>query len=198
MLWNRITKFASLCMSAILCWGCAEKEPAVKADINQNTVFHDFTMESIDGRDVPLSEYRGQVALVVNTASKCGYTKQYEGLQKLYETYDDRGFVVLGFPANNFMGQEPGTNEEIAEFCSLTYNVTFPMFAKISVADEDKHPLYQYLTSEELHPGMGGAISWNFNKFLIDKSGNVIARYGSNTTPEDAELIQAIEQALGG
>ena len=136
------------------------------------------------------------VLLVVNVASKCGFTKQYAGLENLYKTYADRGFVVLGFPANNFMGQEPGTEAEIKSFCALTYGVTFPMFAKISVKGKTIHPLYAFLTDEKLHPGSGGAISWNFNKFLIGRDGAVLAHYGSRTAPDDPELVAAIEQAL--
>jgi glutathione peroxidase len=153
---------------------------------------YDFTAETIDGQPKPLSAYKGQVLLIVNTASKCGFTKQYAGLEPLYEKYKDRGLVVLGFPANNFMGQEPGTNEEIQQFCSLKYNVTFPMFGKISVKGSDMHPLYAWLTA---HPN-GAPVSWNFNKFLIGRDGNLIAHFGSRTAPESEELIAAIEKAL--
>jgi len=153
---------------------------------------YDFTMETIDGRAQPLSVYKGQVLLIVNTASKCGFTKQYAGLEPLYEKYKDRGLVVLGFPANNFMGQEPGTNEEIQQFCTLKYNVTFPMFRKISVKGGDIHPLYAWLTA---HPN-GASVSWNFNKFLIGRDGNLLAHFGSRTAPESEELTAAIEEAL--
>jgi glutathione peroxidase len=159
--------------------------------------FYDFTMRDIDGNSVSLSDFKGKVLLVVNVASRCGFTRQYAGLEQLNKTYADRGFSVLGFPANNFMGQEPGTEAEIKSFCALTYGVTFPMFAKISVKGKDIHPLYAYLTSEELHPESGGAISWNFNKFLIGRDGAVLAHYGSRTAPEDKELVAAIERALG-
>ncbi|NCA82026.1 MAG: glutathione peroxidase [Opitutae bacterium] len=157
---------------------------------------HDFTVKGIDGQSVNLSDYRGKVLLVVNVASKCGFTQQYAGLEKLYQAYADKGLVVLGFPANNFMGQEPGTEAEIKSFCTLTYGVTFPMFAKISVKGKDIHPLYAHLTDKKLHAESGGAISWNFNKFLIGRNGAVLARYGSRTTPEDQELVAAVEQAL--
>ncbi len=157
---------------------------------------HDFAMKDINGKEVKLDQYRGKVALLVNTASKCGYTPQYEGLQKVYDQYKDQGFVVLGFPANNFKGQEPGTNEEIKEFCTLRYNVTFPMFAKISVGGEDKHPLYKYLTEKETNPQFAGEIKWNFNKFLVDKNGRIIARFDSGDKPESDKVVQAIEQAL--
>ncbi len=155
---------------------------------------HDFTLKSIDGQEVKLADYKGKVALLVNVASRCGYTPQYEGLQAIYSQYKNQGFVVLGFPANNFGSQEPGTNEEIKSFCSLTYNVTFPMFAKLSVKGDDIHPLYQFLTSKD--SGFGGDIQWNFGKFLVDKNGKVIARFESGDAPESSKVTQAIEQAL--
>ncbi len=157
---------------------------------------HDFTMNSIDGQPVALAQFKGKVALIVNVASRCGFTPQYAGLEALYRKYKDRGFVVLGFPANNFMGQEPGTNEEIKEFCSRKYNVTFPMFAKISVKGSDQAPLYQFLTDKKLHPNTGGDIRWNFTKFLVDRNGKVIARFGSTVSPESNEMVRAIEAAL--
>ncbi len=157
---------------------------------------YDFEMKDIDGNAVALSRYRGQVALVVNVASRCGFTKQYEDLQKLYETYKERGFSILGFPANNFMGQEPGTDEEIKAFCSTTYGVTFPMFSKMSVTGKDQHPLYAFLTDKSIHPEFGGEIAWNFNKFLVDKQGRVVARFGSRDKPLDPAVTNAIEKAL--
>jgi glutathione peroxidase len=157
---------------------------------------YDFEMKDIDGNAVALSRYRGQVALVVNVASRCGFTKQYEDLQKLYETYKERGFAILGFPANNFMGQEPGTDEEIKVFCSTTYGVTFPMFSKMSVTGKDQHPLYAFLTDKSIHPEFGGEIAWNFNKFLVDKQGRVVARFGSRDKPLDPAVTNAIEKAL--
>ena len=158
---------------------------------------HDFTMTDIDGRDVKLDKYRGSVLMIVNTASRCGYTPQYEGLQTIYDQYRDRGFVVLGFPANNFMGQEPGTEKEIKEFCTLKYNVTFPMFSKISVTGTDQHPLYGFLTNKKTNPEFGGDISWNFNKFLIGRDGKIVGRWGSKDKPEDPEVKAAIEKQLG-
>lgn len=158
---------------------------------------YEFQMNDIDGNPVKLETYNGKVLLLVNVASKCGLTPQYEGLQALYTRYNDRGFEVLGFPANNFLGQEPGSNEEIKQFCSLKYNVTFPLFEKISVKGKDQHPLYAYLTSETTNPEFAGEISWNFNKFLVDRTGKVIARFGSKTKPGDPEVIEAIETALG-
>ena len=153
-------------------------------------------MRDIDDSEVALSSYKGKVMLVVNVASKCGFTGQYEGLEKLYETYREQGLVVLGFPANDFLKQEPGTNEEIKQFCTLTYGVTFPMFAKIAVKGKDIHPLYAYLTSPVTNPGHSGAISWNFNKFLVGRDGAILARFGSRTKPGDKDLVAAIEAAL--
>ncbi len=157
---------------------------------------YDFTLRDIDGKDVPLSAFKGKVLLIVNVASKCGFTGQYAGLEKLYTAYTNRGFVVLGFPANNFLGQEPGTEAEIKNFCTLTYGVTFPMFGKISVKGKDMHPLYAYLTSKETNPRFGGAISWNFNKFLIGRDGAIAGRFGSRTQPDAEELVAALEQAI--
>jgi glutathione peroxidase len=153
----------------------------------------DFTLNSIDGKPAPLSQYQGKVVLIVNVASRCGYTPQYTGLEKVYEKYKDQGFVILGFPANNFGGQEPGTNEEIKTFCSSKYNVTFPMYSKISVKGADIHPLYQFLTT---NPGTAGDVKWNFTKFLVGKDGKVIARFESAVTPESPEVTSAIEKAL--
>ena len=160
------------------------------------TSIYDFTMKSIEGKEVKLESYKGKVLLIVNTASKCGFTKQYDGLQELYKLYEKDGFVVLGFPANNFLHQEPGDNQEIQNFCRLNYGVTFPMFEKISVAGKSIHPLYKYLTDKKANPKVGGKISWNFNKFLISKDGRIINRFGSATTPLDKDVIAAIEEAL--
>jgi glutathione peroxidase len=157
---------------------------------------HEFTLDSIDGLPTSLAKFKGKVLLIVNVASRCGFTPQYAGLEALYNKYKDRGFVVLGFPANNFLRQEPGTNEAIKAFCSTKYHVTFPMFAKVSVKGADKTPLYQFLTDKEANPSTGGAIGWNFAKFLADKNGKVIARFASKVTPESAELISVLEAAL--
>ena len=170
--------------------------PTPSEPVNASSVY-DFTMKDIDGNDVKLDAFKGRVIMIVNTASKCGYTPQYEGLEAIYKKYKDRGFVILGFPANNFMGQEPGTEKEIKEFCTLKYNVTFPMFSKISVAGRDQHPLYGFLTNKATNPEFGGEISWNFNKFLIGKDGKVVGRFATAVKPEDASVITAIETELG-
>lgn len=155
-----------------------------------------FEMKAIDGKSVPLSSYQGKVTLFVNVASRCGYTPQYEGLEALYRKYKGKGLVILGFPANNFGGQEPGTNEEIAQFCKRTYDVTFPMFSKISVKGADQADLYRYLTSKEANPATAGDIRWNFTKFLVGKDGKVRARFESGVSPDSPELGKAIEEAL--
>ncbi len=158
--------------------------------------FYGFAVETIDGARTNLAPYRGQVVLVVNVASRCGFTKQYAGLQKLYERYRARGFAVLGFPCNDFMGQEPGTHEEIREFCSVNFGVTFPLFAKIQVKGAEKHPLFAWLTDGTRHPGLGGEVAWNFSKFLVGRDGGLLARFGSRTAPDDPALVAAVEQAL--
>jgi len=157
---------------------------------------YDFTLNSIDGQATPLSTFKGKVVLLVNVASRCGFTPQYTGLESIYEKYKDRGFVIVGIPANNFGGQEPGTNQEIKTFCTAKYNVTFPMMAKVSVKGSDITPLYQFLTDKTLHPDTGGDIGWNFTKFLIGPDGKVIARFDSKVEPNSPEVTNAIEKAL--
>jgi glutathione peroxidase len=158
----------------------------------QASSLYDIEVVSIDGAKVPLRKYEGTVLLFVNVASQCGFTRQYEGLQRLYEQYKDKGFTVLGFPSNDFGGQEPGTEAEIKAFCSNTFGVSFPMFSKVAVLGAARHPVYQFLTS-----ATGGAdVRWNFEKFLVDRKGGVVARFGSSTTPSDAELVTALEKAL--
>jgi len=156
----------------------------------------DFTVKTIDGQEKKLSDYHGKVVLLVNVASKCGLTPQYTALESTYEKYKDKGFVIIGFPANNFGSQEPGTNEEIRQFCTSKYNVTFPMMSKISVKGGDKHPLYKFLTEGKAGEDFAGDIEWNFAKFLVDRNGNVIARFGSRTTPDAPQLTAAVEKAL--
>jgi len=149
-----------------------------------------YTVKDIDGNDKNLADYKGKAVLIVNVASKCGYTPQYKGLEALYNKYKDQGLVVIGFPANNFKGQEPGSNEQIKQFCTEKYGVTFPMMSKISVKGEDQHPLYKQLT------GAKGEVTWNFNKFLIDRNGNLVEHFDSKVKPDDAKLTSAIEAAL--
>jgi glutathione peroxidase len=165
--------------------------PLVAAD-----TVHDFKVKNIKGDDVDLSSYKGKVLLIVNVASKCGATPQYDPLQALYTKYADKGLVVLGFPANNFGAQEPGTDEEIAEFCTSNYSVEFPMFSKVSVKGDDKAPLFTYLTSAE-NPDKQGDIGWNFEKFLVGKDGKLIRRFPTKVKPDDATVVAAIEEALG-
>src|SRR6266478_8185154 len=157
---------------------------------------HEFTMKALDGKQVPLASFKGKVMLVVNVASQCGYTYQYEGLQALYAKYKDRGLVLTGFPANNFGGQEPGSDAEIGAFCKSKFGVTFPMFSKISVAGKDKAPLYQFLTDKSANPKTGGEIQWNFTKFLVDRDGRVIARFEPAVEPQSKEVVSAVEAAL--
>ncbi|HTZ49964.1 MAG TPA: glutathione peroxidase [Verrucomicrobiae bacterium] len=157
---------------------------------------YDFTLNSIEGQPTPLSNFKGKVVLLVNVASRCGYTPQYAGLESLYEKYRNRGFVIVGIPANNFGGQEPGTNQEIKTFCTAKYHVSFPMMAKVSVKGSDITPLYAFLTDKSANPSTGGEIGWNFTKFLIGPDGKVIARFDSKVEPESSELTSAIEKAM--
>lgn len=164
------------------------------ADTTTESVY-EFKPTNINGKETSLSKYSGKVLLIVNTASECGFTPQYEGLQAVYEKYDDDGLVVLGFPANNFGGQEPGTDEEIKQFCKVNYDVGFPMFSKVSVKGDDQHPLFSYLTTAE-NPDFTGEIKWNFEKFLIDKNGKLVHRYRSDVKPQNDKILRAIEKEL--
>jgi len=157
---------------------------------------YDFTLNSIDGPTASLGAYKGKVLMVVNVASRCGYTPQYSALESVYEKYKDRGPVIVGVPANNFGAQEPGTNEEIKTFCTRKYNVQFPMMSKVSVKGSDITPLYQYLTDSSANPTTGGEIKWNFTKFLFDRNGNVVARFEPDVTPDSPQMVAAIEKAL--
>lgn len=152
-----------------------------------NMTVYDFKVKTIMGEETTLESYKGKVMLIVNVASKCGFTKQYTGLQELYEKYKDKGFVVLGFPCNQFMSQEPGTEKEIQNFCQVNFGVTFPLFAKIDVNGDNTHPLYVYLKSQASGFLGSESIKWNFTKFLVDKEGNVIERFGSSTEPKELE-----------
>jgi glutathione peroxidase len=158
---------------------------------------HDFSARTIFGEESSLRDYAGKVALVVNVASKCGLTPQYDGLEKLYETMKPRGLEVLGFPCNQFAGQEPGTDEEVQQFCTLTYGVQFPLFSKIDVNGPQRHPLYAWLTAATVGPEEAGDIKWNFGKFVVGRDGKVVARFAPPTAPNDPALVAAIEKALG-
>ena len=182
-----------MAMTAVLLTaGCMAQQPE-EVPVKE---FYQIEAKTIGGETVKMEQYKGKVLLIVNTASKCGFTPQYAGLEALYEKFKDRGFLILGFPANNFLHQEPGNNEEIATFCKMNYGVTFPMFGKISVKGSDIHPLYAYLTSKETDPEFAGGITWNFNKFLISRDGKIVNRFGSRTKPDDAELVADLEAEL--
>jgi glutathione peroxidase len=157
---------------------------------------HEIELPLLNGQPGRLADYEGKVVLAVNVASKCGFTPQYAGLQRLYDTYADRGFTVLGFPSNQFMGQEPGTAEQIAEFCSLNYGVTFPLYTKLDVKGPKQSPLYEILTAIPDDTGKAGDVKWNFEKFLVGKDGVPVRRFRSKTTPEDPTLVGAIEELL--
>jgi glutathione peroxidase len=159
----------------------------------RTTSVYEFTMDDIDGKPVNLGAYKGKVLLLVNTASLCGNTPQYSGLERIYEQYHDQGFEVLAFPANNFGQQEPGTNAEIKGFCLTKYSVSFPLFGKISVKGSDKHPLYQYLTEQSPFPG---EVEWNFQKYLVDRSGRVVGRFHHRTKPLAPEIVNEVERVL--
>jgi glutathione peroxidase len=160
-----------------------------------NSIYN-FTLKSIDGQPVHLASYHGKVLMLVNVASKCGYTPQYAGLESLYEKYKDRGLIIVGIPANNFASQEPGTDAEIKTFCRNKYNVSFPMMSKVSVLGEDKTPLYVFLTDKSVNPQIGGDIKWNFTKFLFDRNGKPVARFEPAITPDSPQVTAAVESTL--
>ncbi len=162
---------------------------------NADTSFYDFTLTNIRGHEVSINDYKGNVIMIVNTASKCGYTKQYDDLQNLYNTYKDDGFVILGFPANNFGNQEPGSDMEIMEFCELNFNITFPMFSKVDVVGPKQHALFTYLTGVENHDYTGD-INWNFEKFLVDRNGSLQRRFKTRENPMDERVQNAIKDLL--
>jgi glutathione peroxidase len=186
----REVSMRNLILILTLCLACASLSAEPKS-------IYEFTMNSIDGQPVSLKSFQGKVVLLVNVASKCGFTPQYAALEAVYEKYKGRGLVIVGIPANNFMAQEPGTNEEIKKFCSTKYNVTFPMMAKISVKGDDQTPLYTFLTGKDTDPKFAGDIKWNFTKFLFDRNGNPVARFEPAVTPDSAQVSAAIESALG-
>lgn len=191
-------KFLLLVLSITLSVSIAYSQKDKETGMVQKQVsnIYDIIVTDIDGNDQNLTQYKGKVLLIVNVASQCGFTPQYNGLQNLYNKYQSKGLVILGFPANNFAQQEPGTNEEIKEFCSSNFHITFPMFSKISVKGNDIHPLYKLLTEEKFNPKFNGEITWNFNKFLIDRNGNITARFDSGDKPESDKVVKAIEQLL--
>jgi len=157
---------------------------------------HQFSAKNIDGKDIKLSDYKGKALLIVNVASKCGFTPQYTELQDLYETYQKQGFEILGFPANNFLWQEPGDDNDIKTFCSTKYHVTFPMFSKISVKGSDMHPIYKFLTQKSENGVMDAKVKWNFQKYLLNKEGQLVKVFGSSTSPLDKEITSEIEKLL--
>jgi glutathione peroxidase len=193
MKWTIAAVVLALASVVLAAQNTAPAQPESK-DVKMKTDYLHLPLTTITGDSTTLAAYAGQVILVVNVASKCGYTPQYAGLETLYQKYRDRGLVVIGFPANNFKQQEPGTNAEILEFCRAKYGVTFPMMAKISVKGEDQHPLYRYLTGESPFPG---EITWNFNKFLLARAGQVVARFDTKMKPDDPAVIAKIEELLG-
>ncbi|WP_343224836.1 glutathione peroxidase [Pelagicoccus sp. SDUM812005] len=164
--------------------------------MHADTSIYDIPLVDIDGNETTLAKYKGKTLLIVNVASKCGYTRQYKGLEALNEQYAERGLVVLGFPCNQFGGQEPGSEEDIKEFCSLTYGVSFPMFSKIEVNGENRHPLFELLAGEE--SPFPGRIGWNFSKFLVNGEGKIVGRFSSAVAPRSEKLVSAIEASLGG
>jgi glutathione peroxidase len=172
----------------------AESAPAKAAKAPTSVL--DYSVKNIDGRNVPLKNYKGKVVLIVNTASKCGLTPQYAGLESLYQKYKGRGLRIVAFPANNFAGQEPGTNDDIKTFCSTNYKTTFDLMGKVSVAGDDQTPVYQFLTSKETNPKFAGPIEWNFGKFLVGPDGQVVARFAPNKDPMSPEVTQAVEAQL--
>jgi glutathione peroxidase len=171
---------------------------SAKAPAGATAPIHAFEVRRIDGRPVRLAAYRGKVMLIVNTASQCGLTPQYNGLQALHEQYGPKGLAILGFPSNDFFGQEPGTNQEIRQFCEAEYKVSFDMFEKMKVRGDGISPLYRYLTEKATNPWYAGEVRWNFDKFLLDRNGQIVGRFEPRTQPQDETVVQAIEQALAG
>jgi glutathione peroxidase len=191
-----LARMIPFCAFAILLVSMPRAMVLAQTAAKKPTSIFDFTMKDIDGKDVPLAKFHGKVLLIVNTASQCGNTPQYKGLEEIYKKYKDHGFEILAFPANEFGCQEPGTDEQIKQFCASNYNVSFPLFSKIVVKGKRIHPLYGFLTSEATNPKYAGDITWNFAKFLVNRKGEVVARYQPDIKPESSELYSAIEKAL--
>ncbi|MDR3637373.1 MAG: glutathione peroxidase [Isosphaeraceae bacterium] len=190
-----IDRVLALSLAAVAVLAVSRVAPAAEPGKKPASVL-DFKVQDIDGKEVDLSKYQGKVLLIVNTASQCGYTPQYQGLEAIYQKYKEQGFEVLAFPANEFGRQEPGTNSEIKTFCSSTYHTSFPLFSKIVVKGSGIHPLYQFLTSKETDPKFGGDIPWNFAKFLVNRKGEVIARFEPKDKPESETVTKVVESAL--
>lgn len=190
---NPLSIFRRIIMTT---FGLATTSAHLNAGEREFKSIYDFTVTDIAGQSVPLSKYKGKVMLIVNVASRCGFTPQYASLQSLFEKYKDQGLAILGFPANNFLRQEPGSNEEIKTFCQVNYGVTFDMFSKISVKGSDQAPLYKFLTSKETNPNFAGDVKWNFQKYLIDREGNILGSFSPRTDPLSREIVAAIEAAL--
>ncbi|HZK80651.1 MAG TPA: glutathione peroxidase, partial [Humisphaera sp.] len=169
------------------------KEPTKEAAVNSPL---DLKVQDINGKETDLKQFKGKVVLIVNVASRCGNTPQYKGLEAMYKKYADKGLVIIGFPANDFGKQEPGSNEEIKQFCTSKYDVTFPMMAKISTKDPEKAPIYKFLTEKPTAGDFAGDVEWNFTKFLIDRNGNLIARFGNKVKPEEKQVNAEVEKAL--
>ncbi|MEO6812060.1 MAG: glutathione peroxidase [Isosphaeraceae bacterium] len=188
---HRLIPLAFAALAVVLC-----SSAALAAGKDKPASVLDFSKKSIDGKTVDLASYKGDVLLIVNVASKCGYTPQYEGLESVFEKYKDKGFKVLAFPANEFGKQEPGNDAQIKEFCTKNYGVTFPVFSKIVVKGDGIDPLYQFLTSKATNPDHSGEIPWNFTKFLVNRNGEVVGRFAPKDAPESPKVTQAIEAAL--
>jgi glutathione peroxidase len=187
-------KILTVLLGVVLVLSIPYSSTQVRASEEEKMIY-DFSVKSIDGKEVQLKDYKGKVLLIVNTASKCGFTPQYKDLQEIYQKYKEKGLLILGFPANDFGQQEPGNNPEIKEFCSLNYQVDFPLFEKISVKGESQHPLFKFLT-EQKNPDFTGEIKWNFEKILIGRDGQLLRRFRSKVKPSDSEMVEAIETAL--
>jgi glutathione peroxidase len=191
-----VSDFAIACLrNELISLPCSAIVVLISKDSQVKTIYT-FEAKDIGGKERSLAEFAGKALLVVNVASRCGFTPQYTGLQSLYDRFRARGFEILAFPANDFLGQEPGTDADIKSFCSQTYGVTFPLFAKISVKGKSIHPLYAFLTGKETNPKFAGKIRWNFGKFLVDRAGDVVDRFGSGDDPMGDRILRAVEAAL--